>query len=268
MNKFIEVIQNSGVVTISLNRPEIHNAFNSEMIGQLIKVFKDIETNKEVRAVVLTGNGKSFCAGADLNWMSEMIHFSQEENLIDSLKLANLFKQINHCPVPIIGKINGSALGGGVGLCAVCDYVVAIENASFGFTEVKLGLIPAVISPYVISKIGESNARNLFLSGKRFNTTLAKQIGLIHEVASSDTDLNNFVNEYIKEVLSSGPEAVKSAKSLIKSVINIRHDGEEALNQFTSEFIAKVRTRNEGQEGMKALLEKRRPNWRSSDESY
>lgn len=246
------------VATITLDRPELHNAFNDELITTLIKCFHDLELNKSVRVVVITGNGKSFCAGADLNWMKRMKDYSMDENLKDSQNLCELFTVINKFSRPVIGKINGAALGGGAGLVAVCDYVLAIETATFGFTEARLGLVPAVISPFVIAKIGESNARATFLSGGRFNAERALRMGLIHQITSFDK-IDEDLNEVIKEFKMAAPIASIKAKELINKVVRFNNI-EEARN-YTCELISSIRKSEEGQEGMTALLEKRKAKW-------
>jgi methylglutaconyl-CoA hydratase len=251
-------IDDKKVATITLNRPDIHNAFNDQLITDLINCFIRLEDNSEVKVVVLTGAGKSFCAGADLNWMKRMKDYSFEENLADSKKLCELFTTINNFKKPVIGKINGSALGGGAGLLAVCDYVLAVDSASFGFTEVRLGLLPAVISPFVIAKIGESNARAYFLAGQKFNAQKALAMGLIHQVTSFDKieeDLELLLNEY----LWAAPMATNNAKKLISNVVNSKNF--ETLCEYTCEAISKARKSVEGQEGMSSLLEKRKASW-------
>lgn len=249
-----------GICFITLDRPEVHNAFNDELIASLTEEFLALENDDDVKVVVLTGNGKSFCAGADLNWMKAMKNYSMEENIEDSKKLAGLFHAINDLSKPVIGKINGAALGGGVGLVACCDYVVASESSKFGLTEVNLGLVPAVISPFVIAKIGESNARHLFLTGERFDGQRAMEIGLVHKVSLDryyDADIVNMAKKLIKVA----PGAQRVAKKLIFGVKE-RLGNRDELTQYTCEVIAKQRITDEGQEGMAALLEKRQPNWK------
>jgi len=246
-----------GVATITLNRPDIHNAFNDELILGLTKLFHELDRDYSVRLVVLTGNGKSFCAGADLNWMKSMVNYSEEENFKDSQNLANLFFTINNFKKPVIGKINGAALGGGCGLVAVCDFVITHSKAKFGFTEVKLGLLPATISPFVVAKIGQSHARALFLSGHMFKAKHAKKIGLVHKVVEPE-ELEEKANEAINNFLQAGPSAAMASKALIKNVL--QKEGHELI-EYTCREIAKIRVSSEGQEGMNALLEKRKPNW-------
>lgn len=246
-----------GVTFVTLNRPEIHNAFNDKLIEEITSAFNEISSSDNTRLVVLSGEGKSFCAGADLNWMSSMVNYSMEENVADSRKLAKMFQTINSCPKPVIGKINGHALGGGVGVVAVCDYAITHEKAKFGFTEVRLGLVPAVISPFCINKIGESNARAWFMSGEMFKGEQAKHMGLIHEVTSFE-DYETRVEQIINSYLMAGPKAAVAAKSLIKNVLAKE---ESELENYTCTEIAKKRISDEGQDGMKALLNKEKPSW-------
>ncbi len=254
MMKYLEVVEKElGVKEVWLNRPELHNAFNAELIEEMISLF---ESFKYERLIILSGRGPSFCAGADLNWMKAMKNYSKEENFRDSKRLAKMFSAINECNIPVIGRINGHALGGGVGLVSVCDYVIATPETLMGFTEVRLGLIPAVISPYCISKIGESNARAWMLSGERFSAEEAKRMGLVHEVCSLN-DLDQKVDEIQKKFLAAGPEAAKEAKRLIHEVMKNLKSSED----FTCQMITERRVSSEGQEGMRALLEKDKPAW-------
>lgn len=252
--KYIEVIEKEkGVKEVWLNRPDVHNAFNAELIEEVISTFSSF---KNERLIILSGRGASFCAGADLNWMKAMKSYSREENFQDSKRLAKMFSTINECDVPVIGRINGHALGGGVGLVSVCDYVIASSNALMGFTEVRLGLIPAVISPYCISKVGESNARAWFISGERFNAEQAQRMGLVHEVVM-ETELNERIEEVTKRFLMAGPEAAKEAKRLVRGVMkNLKGSEDLACNLITERRVSE-----EGQEGMRALLEKDKPAW-------
>ncbi len=252
--KYLEVIDKEhGVKEVWLNRAELHNAFNAELIEEMISLF---ESFKDERLIILSGRGPSFCAGADLNWMKAMKNYSKEENFRDSKRLAKMFSAINECNIPVIGRINGHALGGGVGLVSVCDYVIATTETLMGFTEVRLGLIPAVISPYCISKIGESNARAWMLSGERFNAEEGKRMGLVHEVCSLN-DLDQKVEEIKKRFLAAGPEAAKVAKRLVRDVMRNLKSSED----FTCQMITERRVSSEGQEGMRALLEKDKPAW-------
>jgi methylglutaconyl-CoA hydratase len=264
MTKFFkEEKDNRGVMTITLNRPDLHNAFNDVFIDELIACFSSLSNDDELRLVVLTGAGRSFCAGADLNWMKKMKNYSDEQNYQDSVKLAMLFEAIDTCPVPVIAKVNGAALGGGTGLIAVCDYAIACQSAKLGFTEVCLGLVPAVISPFVIARIGINNARAYFLSGERFLAITAKRIGLIHHVCPLD-DLDDQTDKIVKRFLKAGPNAAREAKSLIFGVQERMSLSRDEMRKYTCETIARVRTSDEGQEGMTALLEKRSPSWKGS----
>lgn len=245
------------VARVTLNRPEIHNAFNEVMIQELIDVFKDISKDKDTRVVVLTGNGKSFCAGADLNWMKKVVDFSYEENLKESLDLAELFYLIYSLPKPTIARVNGAAIGGGAGLVAVCDLVIASEKAKFSLSEVKLGLVPACISPYEVRRVGEKNCRELFLTGERIDAQKALDFGLVNQVVPHD-DLDKAVDELVKQLSNSGPNALAMCKKLLQNVPLMSF---EEVKKYTAEMIASLRMSDEGQEGMNAFLEKRKPNW-------
>lgn len=252
--KYIELNRKeNGTLEVWLNRPELHNAFNAELISEVISVFAGI---KDERLIILSGRGTSFCAGADLNWMRAMKDYSEEENFKDSKQLAKMFRVINECPVPVIGRVNGHALGGGVGLVSVCDYVVSVPEALFGFTEVRLGLIPAVISPYCISKIGESHARAWMLSGERFKADKAQIMNLVHEVVGP-SELDKRILELEKSFLTAGPQAAREAKALVSTVTGDLRGSED----YTCRMIASRRVSSEGQEGMRALLEKDKANW-------
>lgn len=257
MNYKLDIDQR-GVATLSLNRPELHNAFNDELIAELTECLEKLNSDKNVRLLVLTGEGKSFCAGADLNWMKRMKDYSHAENIADSQKLAGLFQTLNRFSRPVIGKINGSALGGGAGLVACCDYVLAVDTAIIAFTEVRLGLVPAVISPFVIAKIGESHARASFLSGAKINMSRAFVMGLVHQVTTAEL-LDIEIEKVISDFLLAGPEATVKAKELIHTVV--RKTSVEEARDYTCEMIAKARAGQEGQEGMSALLEKRKASW-------
>ncbi len=244
---------------ITLNRPEVHNAFNSALIEELRLAFEEaaLRAPDEVRAIVLAGAGRSFCAGADVNWMRESLAFTEEENIADALRMARMFDTINHAPVPVIGRIQGVALGGGVGLAAVCDIVIAAKGALFAFSEAKLGILPAVISPYVLSKIGRSHARALFLTAERFSAERALQIGLAHTIVETD-GLDTEVERIVGEVMGSAPRAISRAKELIALMPTL--EPEDAM-QMTAETIAAMRVSSQGQEGLRAFLEKRQPEW-------
>lgn len=247
----------NNILYLSLNRPELHNAFNDELIEKLTQEFENISEN--VRLVVLKGEGKSFCAGADLNWMKRMKEYSQEENYQDSIRLSELFYSVQKCPVPVLGIIQGAALGGGVGLVSACDYTLGAREAKFGLTEVNLGLIPAVISPFVLRRVGPGHGRAYFLSGEIFDGKRAYEIGLLNKVVSRD-ELVDAENKLIERFLSTGPQASRKCKDLLQ--LNTDYsDDQEKLKHLTCQLIAGQRVSKEGQEGMTALLEKRKPNW-------
>jgi len=250
-----------GVLNISLDRPEVHNAFNDELIAEAIDLFSNIDPDA-ARAIVLKGAGKTFCAGADLNWMSRMVRYTRDENVRDSSLLAKMFALMNECPLPIVGRIQGAAIGGGVGLAAVCDVAIAMSDAKFGLSEVKLGILPAIISPYVMAKIGETHARALFLTGERFEAERAQRIGLVHRVVDTIEQLDAAVYETVTQLKTSGPEAVRECKKLIAHVAT--RAPIDAI-PYTIEAIAARRVSEEGQEGMKAFLEKRLASWISTN---
>jgi len=242
---------------ISLNRPEVHNAFNATMIRELAGAFDESQKDESVRVVVLTGAGESFCAGADLNWMREIIHYSFEQNLKESMEVAELMHKIYTLPKPTIARVNGTTIGGGNGLFSACDIAIASERAKFGLSEVKIGLVPAAISPYVIRRIGESAAHELFLTGERFDARRALEIRLVNKVVPRE-ELDEKVNDVIRLLLSSGPEAMASCKELLHKVPAMTVAEAKA---YTAEMIARLRVSQEGQEGMAAFLEKRKPKW-------
>ena len=255
--KTLNVAFDSNVLTVTLNRPEVHNAFNDQLINEAIELFTSIESRDDIRAVVLRGCGTNFCAGADLNWMSRMVSYTRDENLRDSSLLAKMYALINDCPFPVIGRIEGAAIGGGVGLVAVCDIAIATPESKFGLSEVKLGILPAVISPYVIGKIGASHARALFLTGERFDAERALRIGLVHRVVNA-AELDDAIDETLRQLRSSGPEAVRECKKLIRFVVS--NELADAI-PYTIESIATRRVSQEGQGGMSAFLNKHKAPW-------
>lgn len=245
------------VAHVFFNRPEIHNAFNSTVITEMLDVFENIGKEKAIRVVVLSGTGKSFCSGADLNWMRGVVNQSFDENLAEATALARLFYMIYSLRQPVIARVNGAAIGGGTGFVAVCDFAIAAESAKFSFSEVKIGVVPACIGPYVVKKIGEGRARELFITGERMGAHRAHEVGLVNRVVP-DEQLDGAVNEYLNAILSSGPEAVAMAKKLVSSVPTM---APEEFMPYTAEMIARLRISPEGQEGMDAFLNKRTPNW-------
>ncbi|HEX6177594.1 MAG TPA: enoyl-CoA hydratase-related protein [Thermoanaerobaculia bacterium] len=251
--KTLLIEESDGILSVTLNRPDVHNAFNDELIGEAIEVFSNIDPRH--RAVVLKGTGANFCAGADLNWMSKMVSYTRDENIRDSSKLAKMYAVINECPAPVVGRIQGAAIGGGVGLVSVCDIAIASPDSKFGLSEVKLGILPAVISPYVMSKIGASHARALFMTGERFDAERALRIGLVHRIAA---DLDAALSETLAQLKTSGPEAVRECKKLIAHVAS--RDLADAV-PYTIDAIATRRVSEEGQNGMRAFLEKKKAPW-------
>jgi len=235
--KTLRVEQSGGALHVTFNRPEVHNAFNDELIAEAVDLFSNIERFVSARAVVLRG-GANFCAGADLNWMSRMVEYTRDENVRDSSQLAKMYALMNECPLPLIARVQGAAIGGGVGLVAVCDVVIALRDAKFGLSEVKLGILPAVISPYVIAKIGETHARALFLTGERFDAGRALQMGLVHRIVENESALDLAVDETILQIKGSGPEAVRECKKLIAYVAS--HGLADAI-PYTIEAIAERR---------------------------
>jgi methylglutaconyl-CoA hydratase len=242
----LRIERDGGILRVTLARPERRNAFDAALIAALTDAFADVE---DARAVVLAGEGKSFCAGADVEWQRSSIDLSYEENVQDALRLYLMCETIDRCPAPVIARVHGHALGGGSGLVACADIAVAARDAVFGFSEVKLGIIPAVISPFVVPKIG-ANARRYFLTGERFGAETALRIGLVHETTD---DLDGSVEHVLGELLAAGPNAVREAKRLVRSAPG----GEE-----TAQTAARLRASEEGQQGLRAFLERRRPDWR------
>jgi len=251
-------IDERGVATITLNRPEIHNAFDDHLIGELIRAFNSAGENPDVRIVVLRAEGKSFSAGADLNWMRRMADYTHEENLKDARILADLLARIAFCPKPVIARVHGTAMGGGVGLVSTCDIAIGSAAAKFALSEVKLGLIPATIGPYVVRAIGERQAARYMISGERFDAIEAARIGLLHKVVEPD-QLDDTMDDTINELLKNSPNAMIEAKSLIAAVVNRPIDN--AVKEDTAQRIANVRASVEGREGLSAFLNKRQPAW-------
>ncbi len=258
MSKFIDISHADGVATVTLNQPEKHNAFDDAIIDQLTTAFKKIDADDSVRVMVLSANGKSFSAGADLAWMKRMAGYTQEENLNDARALATMLNTLNSLCKPTIARVQGAAFGGAVGLVSCCDMAVASERASFCLSEVRIGLIPATISPYVIEAIGSRAARRYFMTAERFNAHTARKLGLVSEV-TEETKLDSCINDLIKNLLANGPQAISEAKRLVADVANAQID--QRLIDETSQRIASIRTSEEGQEGLNAFLEKRAANW-------
>ncbi|GAC1670719.1 MAG: enoyl-CoA hydratase-related protein [Candidatus Limnocylindrales bacterium] len=251
---------NDAVVRLTLARPDVHNAFNASLIAGLRQTFARLsrESPTELRVVVLAGDGPSFCAGADIAWMRAALHLAVEANEHDAMAMADALEAIDTCPVPVIARVHGPALGGGAGLCAVSDLVIAEAGAKFGFTETRLGILPAVISPFVIAKIGETQARALFPGGRRFDAIRAQRIGLVHEVVEGIASLDAAVEQAVGDILASGPTAVRAAKAIVREVRGLGHGSSK---WHTARVIARQRVSAEAQEGFSAFTEKRRPAW-------
>ena len=246
------------IATVTIRRPEIHNAFNDEVVGELTDAFRELADDADVRVVILAGEGKTFSAGADLNWMRRMVDYTREENERDARALAGMYQAIDRCPKPVIARVQGAALGGGAGLVAVADIAVAARGTRFAFSEVRLGIIPSVISPFVLGRIGVTHAREYFLTGERFDADRAADMGLVAHVVEADA-LDDEVARVAAEILRCGSEAVSEAKALIFRVAGGEDDA--AIEQDTCRRIAERRASAEGQEGMRAFLEKRPPSW-------
>jgi methylglutaconyl-CoA hydratase len=247
------------VATITLNRPEIHNAFNEDTIAELTALFEKVSTDESVRVVVLRGNGKSFCAGGDLNWMRRVAEYSHDENVTDAMQLGKLLRLINALPKPTIALVHGNAFGGGVGLTACCDIAVAEEGAQFSLSEVRIGLIPSVIAPYVLAAIGERQARRYFMTAERFSAATARDIGLAHEVCPIG-GLDAAAGKIIAALMEGAPGAQAKGKRLILDIVNRPID--DAMMTLTSERIAEARASAEGKDGLSAFLTKMEPQWR------
>ena len=260
MHSLISSTDNRGVLTLCMNRPEVHNAFDAEMIRELTGALQAADKDETVSMVVITGTGSCFSAGADLNWMKSLVKASQDENKRDALRLAKLMRSLNYLPKPTIARINGAAFGGGLGLIAACDITVSVDNARFGLTEARLGLAPAVISPYVIRRIGETYARRYFLSAERFDSQRAYDIGLIQQVVAAE-QLDEAVEDIIRQVLKSGPSAVARCKQLVFKIAGHNAESQKVTDEYTAGLIAGLRVSIEGQEGLAAFLEKRKPGW-------
>jgi methylglutaconyl-CoA hydratase len=253
----IEVERDGPVARVWMNRPDVRNAFDGLMVTELRTALFDLRTVDGIRVIVLGGRGPCFCAGADLQWMKATVAFSREENLREAQALADLFFTVYESPKPVVARVHGAALGGGAGLVAACDIPVASLGTQFGFTEVRLGIVPAVISPYVLAKIGVGAALELFLTGERFEAVKALEVGLVR-AAVPEADLDSAVEGSVSALLKAGPRAIAEAKALIREVAFRRV---EDVQRYTVERIADIRATAEGQEGMRAFLEKRPPSW-------
>jgi len=248
------------VARVTLARPDVHNAFDASLIAELRSAFTALarEDPTTLRVVVLAGDGPSFCAGADIAWMRAAIALDVEGNEQDAMAMADMFEAVDTCPVPVVARVHGAALGGGMGLCAVADLVIAESGTRFGFTEARLGILPAVIAPFVIAKIGETHARALFPGGRRFDAVRAHRIGLVHELAEGEPALDAAVESAVEDILASGPTAVRAAKAIVREVRGLGHG---SAKWHTARVIARQRVSDEAREGFAAFTEKRRPAW-------
>jgi len=253
--------QDGRTATVTLNRPDVRNAFNEETIAELTQAFRALGADDSVRAIVLAANGPAFCAGADLNWMKKMAAYTPAENHADALQLATMLRTIYECPQPVVAKVQGDCYAGGMGLVAACDIVVAVNEAHFCLSEVKLGLIPATIAPYVIKAMGEQAARRYFLTAERFTAATARHLGFAHEVVAGDA-LDFKVAEIVKALVNNSPAAVRQAKTLVREVAG--KEVNDALLEDTAARIALIRSSDQGREGVASFLEKRKPDWLKS----
>ena len=264
MSSSVLITDRAGVRTLAMHRPEVHNAFDDALIVELTAAIEAAGHDPAVRAIVLTGDGASFSAGADLNWMRGMAQASEAENRDDSLRLARLMRSLQFCPKPTLARVNGAAYGGGVGLVACCDIAIGVDGAKFALSEVKLGLVPAVISPYVVAAIGLRQARRLFLTGEVFDAAEAQRIGLLHQVVAPGA-LDEAVAFALKLLAKTGPQAQREAKHLAYRIGGLDEHAAERADQRNAELIARLRVSPEGQEGLTAFLDKRAPAWIAGD---
>ena len=256
----ISVVNQDGIVTLTMERPTVHNAFDATLIAEMTEALGALSLDPSCRQLVLTGRGASFSAGADLNWMQAQLTASEAENEADARRLAQLMRTLAFFPKPTLARVNGAAFGGGVGLIACCDIAIAVSEARFGLTETKLGLAPAVISPYVIDAIGTRNALRYFQTAELFDAARAQAIGLIHEVVPADQlDIN--ITVQLKHLRQAGPNAVRAAKALVHRVAGMSVEEQMFIDEENAKLIAKLRVSAEGQEGLSAFLGKRRANW-------
>ena len=253
----VELTKKNRIATVTLNRPKVKNAFNETLISELLSVLIDLKTDKEIRVIVIQGKGDTFCSGADLNWMKGIINYSYQENLSESLKLAELLREIYIHPKPVIAKVIGPAVAGGTGLVASCDFVVASKSSWFRFSEVKIGLVPACIAPYLYKRMGERNIRRLFITGEKFDVDTAHSYGLVDYVEETKT-LDSKIENLIKQILSSSPAAITKCKLLNAKVSEMEYS---EYKHFTAELIANLRISDEGQDGMNAFFNKTKPSW-------
>ena len=256
----VRVERDGAFARVTLARPEVRNAFNAEVIADVTRVFNGFagEPAESLRGVVLAGDGAAFCAGADIEWMRSALGLSREENERDATAMQAMFTAIDTCPAPVLARVHGAALGGGMGLCAVADLVIAESGTRFGFTETRLGILPAVIAPFVVAKIGESHARALFPGGRRFDAVRAQRIGLVHELVEGEAALDAAVESAVSDILASGPTAARAAKAIVREIRGLSHG---SAKWHTARTIARQRVSAEAREGFAAFDERRRPAW-------
>lgn len=255
---FTREVTEQGISKFLLNRSDLHNAFNEVMIAEITDAFRELGGREDVRVIVLAGEGKSFSAGGDINWMKKMVGYTFEENVADANAMANMLRAIRECPKPVIARVHGNAFGGGVGLAAACDIAVALESAVFCLSEVKLGIVPAVISPFVLEKISPGQMRRYGLTAERFSAGEARRIGLVHEVFSTETQMDEWIARTCETWKNNGPKALSAAKQIFTEVAGTPWD---KVQERTTHTIAELRASPEGQEGLRAFLEKRPPKW-------
>lgn len=260
MSRSVTLTMNAGVATVTLSQPEVRNAFSDEVIADITAAFETVAQHADVRAVVLAAEGPAFCAGANLNWMRRMADYSREENVADAAKLAQMLHTIYTCPQPTIARVQGDVFAGGMGLVAACDMAVSVDTAQFCLSEVKIGLIPATIAPYVLRAMGPRAAHRYFLTAERFSAEEALRIGFVHQVVAAD-DLDNAVDALLKQLLQAGPAAMQACKKLV--IDTAEREISAALTRDTVERIADIRASSEGKEGVQAFLGKRKPSWLS-----
>jgi len=256
MPQYVDLTRSGAVARVTIRRPDVHNAFNETVIAELHDAFRAVAADDTVRVAVLAGDGPSFSAGADLEWMRRAADFSEAENRRDADALAAMLRAVAECPTPVVARVQGAAFGGGAGLVAAADLAVAGESARFGFTEARLGLVPATIAPWVVEKMGPGWALRLFLTGERFDAARATAIGLVYR-AVPDAELDAAVDEVVAALLAGGPEALRACKQLVRHVAS----APDGVDAYTADLIARVRSSDEGREGVRAFLEKRKPRW-------